>query len=180
MRTNPDRLQTGLNAITETTLRFIEALKRTSISGINFVVEHAHYDVLSAEEYQTFGLPYDRKLLDTLPSRWWLNVLNIRGKAPMFRFIDHYPVSVVNWEDYEEEPDLARGKSLVRGAVCGGLSARDHVHYGTPASIRDAARKAISQVNARRFILSTGLPLLVSSPLSNLRAVSEVAKQAGA
>jgi uroporphyrinogen decarboxylase len=179
MRTYPDRVHTGLNVITESTLRFIETLTRsTSIAGIYYAVQHASYDVMSEEEYKIFGLPYDRKILDAMPNKWWFNMLHFHGQAPMFKFVDHFKVQAVNWHDRETEPDLAKGKSLFVGAVCGGLSNQEHVHYGTPATIRDVAREAMSQTNRRRFILSTGCVTMITSPLSNVRAVREVVESA--
>jgi uroporphyrinogen-III decarboxylase len=71
------------------------------------------------------------------------------------------------------------GKSMFDGVVCGGLSRWQHVHYGTPTTVRDQARQAISQVNGRRFILSTGCVTMISSPLSNIHAVREVVESAG-
>ena len=60
-----------------------------------------------------------------------------------------------------------------RSAVCGGLAQWDHVHQSTPTAIREAARAAIHETNGRRLILSTGCNTLITSPLSNLRAVRE-------
>lgn len=175
IRTYPDRVHTGLNVLTESTLRFIEALKRSAnIDGIFYAVQHASYDVLSEEEYKVFGLPYDRKVLDAIPDKWRFNMLHFHGLAPMFKFVDQFRVQAINWHDRETEPDLAKGKSLFIGAVCGGLSQWEHVHYGTPTSIRDAAREAMIQTNRRRFILAAGCVTMITSPLSNVRAVREV------
>lgn len=175
MRTAPDRVHTGLNVITESTLRFIDVLKRnTSIAGIFYAIQHASYDLISEDEYRAFGLPYDRKILDALPDRWWFNLMHFHGQSPMFRLVDQFRVQALNWHDRETEPDLAKGKSQFVGAVCGGLSNWEHVHYGTPTAIRDVARDAMTQTNRRRFILSTGCVTMITSPLSNIRAVREV------
>jgi uroporphyrinogen decarboxylase len=179
LRTQPDRLHTGLNTITESTLRLIDALKRTSIAGIFYAIQHASYDVMSEDEYQAFGVPYDRKILETVPDKWWLNMVHLHGDAPMFLLASSYPVQAINWHDQETEPDLAHGKSMFNGAVCGGLSRWQHVHYGTPTTVRDQARQAINQVNGRRFILSTGCVTMITSPLSNIRAVREVVETVG-
>lgn len=179
LRTNPDRVHTGLNIITETTLRFIDALKRTQIAGIFYAVQHASYDILSEDEYKVFGMPYDHKILDALADRWWFNMLHIHGSSPMFRLLSDYRVQAVNWHDRETEPDLARGKSMITGAVCGGLSAWEHVHQATPAAVRETARAAIQQTNGRRFILSTGCVTMITSPLSNIRAVRQVVENSG-
>jgi uroporphyrinogen decarboxylase len=179
LRTNPDRLHTGLNTLTESTLRFIDELRRTPVAGIYFVVQHANYDMMSAEEYASFGLPYDRKIMDSLPGHWWFNMLHLHGQAPMFPLVDQFNVQAVNWHSHESEPDLALGRSQIIGAACGGLSPWEHLHDGTPGMIREAAREAIQITNARRFILSCGCETLISSPQSNIRAVREAVESVG-
>lgn len=174
MRTRPERLHTGLNILTESTMRYIDALRRAPISGIFYAVQHASYDVMSEDEYRAFGLPYDRKILDTLPDKWWFNLMHLHGSAPMFKLMSDMPVQAINWHDRDTEPDLAQGKSQFGGAVCGGLSRWQHLHNGTPSSIREAARDAIHQTGGRRFILSTGCVIMVTTPISNIRAVRAV------
>ncbi len=173
IRTSPDRVQTGLNAITETTLRFLDAIKRFPVSGIYYGSSEASYDVLTEEEYRIFGLPYDRKILEALQDKWWLNVLHLNGEAPMFRLCSQLPVQVVNWRDQDTEPDLAQAKLQFNNAVCGGLSHTQNMHYGTPGSIREQIRSAMAQANNRRLILSTGSALMATTPLSNIRAVQD-------
>jgi uroporphyrinogen decarboxylase len=179
LRTQSDRLHTGLNAITETTLRFIDALKRTSVSGIFYAIQHASHAMISEQEYKVFGEPYDRKILEAIPDKWWLNVLHLHGEAPMYTLVSNYPVQVINWHDQETEPDLSQGKVLFNGAVCGGLSRWQHLHYGTPTTVREQARQAMIQVNGRRLILSTGCVTMITTPLSNIRAVRESVEIAG-
>lgn len=174
LRTAPERVHTGLNTIVESTLRFIEELQRLHIDGIFYAVQHGSYAVLSEDEYRTFGRPYDLRILEALNGDWWFNMLHLHGDAPMFDLFTDYPVQAINWHDRETKPDLATGKSKFAGAVCGGLSRWDPVHNGTPAQVRDQARDAIAQTNGRRFILSTGCVTMITSPLSNIRAVREV------
>ena len=157
----------------DSTLRFIESLKRLPIAGIYFVIEHASYATLSEDEYKAFSLPYDRKILEILPAKWWLNVTHLHGDLPMFKFAHELKAQVINWHDQKSEPTLAQGKTLFDGAICGGLAQWDHVHQGTPTAIREAARAAIHETNGRRLILSTGGNALITSPLSNIRAVRE-------
>ncbi len=173
MRTQPDRVHSGLSILTDSTLRFIEALKRLPVAGIFYAIQHANYATLSEDEYRVFGLPYDRKILDTLPAKWWLNVLHLHGELPMFKFAHELKAQVVNWHDQKSEPTLAQGKTLVEGAVCGGLAQWDHIHQAAPTTIREAARAAIHETNGRRLILGAGCAIPITSPLSNLRAVRE-------
>ncbi|MBC7870033.1 MAG: hypothetical protein H7Y09_04280 [Chitinophagaceae bacterium] len=178
LRTHPDRLRTGLNVLTESTLRFIEALKQTDIAGIVYCIEHACFDVLSETEYAAFGLPYDQKILDSLPPRWWFNMLHLRGDTPMFGLASTYPVQAINWNDSKDRPDLVKAKALFSGTLCGGLSHLS-MERGTPTAIRDAARTAITKMDNRRLILSSGDTLPAMTPLSNLRAAREIVEIAG-
>ena len=179
LRIHPDRVHTGLNTLTESTLRFINELRSLPIAGIFFAIQHASYDILSQAEYDAFGWPYDRKILDALPTNWWFNMVHFHGTTPMFHIANQLLVQAVNWHDRETEPDLALGRSQITGAACGGLSQWEHVHNGTPTTIRDAFRSAVNMTNSRRFILSTGCVTMITSPLSNLRAVRAVVNEPG-
>lgn len=174
MRTAPDRLKTGLNTVTESTVRFLDAMRRSGVSGIFYAVQHASYAVMSQSEYAEFGRPYDLQILQAIQPDWWLNVMHLHGSTPMFDLVADYPVQVINWHDRETVPDLASGKLKFGGAVSGGLGRWDPMHNGTPVEVRTEARQAIEQTNHRRLILSTGCVLMVTTPTSNIRAAREV------
>lgn len=178
MRLAPDRVHTGLNTITESTLRFIEELQRTGISGIYYAAQLANYSHMTEEEYRTFGRPYDLRILEALTGKWWFNMLHIHGdETPMFDVFSDYPVQAINWHDRDAGPDLASGKTRFSGAVCGGLSHWQPVHHGTPTEIREQARDAMQQTGSRRLILATGCVLMITTPWSNIRMVRDVVDQ---
>jgi uroporphyrinogen decarboxylase len=179
IRTQQDRVRSGLNILTENMLRLLETIRKFALAGVCLVASSASYNLLSEEEYRAFGLPYDRKIIDTIPQRCWLNLLRLGGDAPMFRLMSALPVHAVQWRDRETEPDLSLGKSLITGAVCAGLSAERDIYLGTPTTVRDAGRDALNRVNSRRLILSTGSPVYPATPLSNLRAVREAVELVG-
>jgi uroporphyrinogen decarboxylase len=174
MRTAPDRLKTGLSTITDSTLRLIDAIRRSGVSGIFYAIQHASYAVMGEDEYREFGRPYDLQILEALPDDWWLNVLHLHGNVPMFDLVADYPIQVINWHDRESEPNLAAGKLKFKGAVSGGIGRWDPMHNGTPVEVRAQARQAIEQTNNRRFILSTGCVIMTTTPTSNIRAAREV------
>lgn len=174
LRTAPDRVKTGLNTITESTLRFVDAIRRSGVAGIFYAIQHASYAVMSEAEYLEFGRPYDLRVLEALPDDWWFNMLHLHGAAPMFDAVADYPVQAINWHDRETEPNLAAGKLKFGGAVCGGLGRWDPMHNGTPSDVRAQARQAMEQTNSRRFILSTGCVIMTTTPTSNIRAVREL------
>ncbi|HEX3051010.1 MAG TPA: uroporphyrinogen decarboxylase family protein [Aggregatilineaceae bacterium] len=174
MRTAPDRVRTGLNTITDSTLRFMDAIRRSGVSGIFYAVQHASHSIMTEAEYQEFGRPYDLRILEAIPDTWWLNMMHLHGKLPMFDLVADYPVQVINWHDRETSPDLSEGKLKFKGAVSGGIGRWDPMHSGTPVEVRSQARQAIEQTNGRRFILSTGCVIMTTTPQSNIRAAREV------
>lgn len=174
LRENPVAVSAGLETITTTTVRFIEAARRRGIAGIFLAVQHASYELLSVQEYAAFGVPFDRRLLAAAEGLW-LNVLHLHGNRVMFDLLADYPVQVVNWHDRETPPALAEGQARVRGAVLGGLRQWETMLRGTPDDVRREAADAIEQTGGRRFILGTGCVTPITAPWANVRAAREAA-----
>lgn len=176
LRQAPEALHAGLETITETTVRFIEAARRRGIAGIFLAVQHASYEILSEAEYESFGVPYDRRLLEAADGLW-LNVLHLHGERVMFERLAGYPVHVVNWHDRETPPSLREGQAQVRGAVLGGLRQWETMLRGCPDDVRREAREAMVQTGLRRFILGTGCVTPITTPWANIRAAREAVEQ---
>lgn len=175
MRTHPDRLRTGLNLLTESTLRFIEALWRIpSIAGIFLVTEFANYETMSETEYASFAMPYNMKILESLPERWWFNVVQIQGSSPMIDLFRDLPTHVLNWDTRSGHPNLARVGGQLSQTVCGGLSDWKDLHQGTPSSIQDAVRQAFQETRGSKFILSNSGAGYITMPIANIRAVRSI------
>jgi len=172
LRQYPDALRAGLETITVTTARFIEAASARGIAGVFFAVQHASYEILTEAEYKEFGVRYDRPLLEAAGDLW-LNVLHLHGNGVMFDLLADYPVQVVNWHDRETPPTLAEGQGRIKGAVAGGLRQWETMLRGTPDDVRREAADAIAQTGGRRFILGTGCVTPITAPWANLRAARQ-------
>ncbi len=168
MRRYPDAVQAGLRIITESTLRFIEAIQTCQISGIFYAVQHAQYGLLSEAEYNTFGRAYDLQLLEA-SQNMWLRMLHLHGLDVMFDLVASYPVNIINWHDRETFPSLGLGKSRFPGAVCGGVRIETLV-LGTPEQVRSEASESLQATEGQRFILGTGCVTPTHAPLGNLLA----------
>jgi uroporphyrinogen decarboxylase len=173
LREDPEAVQAGLETITETTVRFIEAARKRGISGIFLAVQHASYALLNEAEYEAFGVGSDRRLLQAADGLW-LNVLHLHGTRVMFDLLAGYPVQVVNWHDRETPPTLGEGQARVKGAVLGGLRQWETMVRGTPEQVVAEARDALEQTGGQRFILGTGCVTPVNAPWANIRAAREV------
>jgi uroporphyrinogen decarboxylase len=179
MRTAPDLVRAGLETITATTLRFIEACKPTGIAGIYYAVQMANWGQVSEAEYRAFGEPYDRRILAAVGDLWF-NLLHLHGPNGMFDLIAGYPAHALNWHDRESGPSLADGAKRFPGAVCGGLEHWDDILRGDPQLIRGLIADAVQQTGGRRLIVASGCVAPVNAPLSNLRAVRTAVAPSGA
>jgi uroporphyrinogen decarboxylase len=181
-RQHPEALKAGLETITQTTLRFVEACQATtSMDGIFYALQFASPRVFSRTEYAEFGEPYDRRIMHAAGDLW-LNVVHLHGEDVMFDLAASLDAAVVNWHDTETPPTLAEGQRQVAagglGAVCGGLRQWETMVRGTPAQVRAEAQRALEATGGRRFILGTGCVTPIVAPRANLRAARAVVEAA--
>ncbi|NHZ71549.1 MAG: uroporphyrinogen decarboxylase, partial [Aquificales bacterium] len=172
MRSHPDLFKKGLEVMTESTLRFIEAAKETGISGIFYAVQHARYPLLSREEFVENGRYYDLQILEAV-SDLWCNMTHVHSTDVMFDLTADYPVQFVNWHDRETSISLEAGLAQISGAASGGI---DHwtLHQEDPTQTLAEANDAILQTNGRRLLLGTGCVSMVTTPTRNIRALREM------
>jgi len=173
LRRYPDALHAGLEILTETTIRFLQACKPSGIAGIFYAVQHAQYGTLSVDEYNTFGRPYDLRILEAAQDLW-LNMLHLHGEQVMFAGLADYPVQVINWHDRQTPPDLPAGQQIFPGVVCGGLRQWETMVLGTPEAVRQEAADALQATGGRRFILGTGCVLPTTAPYGNIVAARSI------
>ena len=180
MRVRTDRLRSGLNQLTENTLRFLEALSaQRGVAGIFMVTGFASHDILSEGEYRDIALPHLVRVLSALPAHWWLNIVQVAGASPMLNLTSELPVQAFNWDTRAGAVKLSQVNGLYSGATCGGLHDDEDLLRGTPSLLHSVIRDALEQTDSRRLILSGSGDGYVTTPISNVRAVRSVVEGAG-
>ncbi|MEN6394153.1 MAG: uroporphyrinogen decarboxylase family protein [Anaerolineaceae bacterium] len=169
LRRYPEAVKKGLQTISESIRRFIEAAIPTGIAGIFYAVQCAQYGLLSENEYMEFGCPFDLIALEPA-SPLFLNMLHLHGEEVMFDLFGDYPISVINWHDRDTSPNLAEGQQRYKGVVCGGLQRERTMVLSNPEMVMAEARDAIAKTQGKRFILGTGCVLPVTTPRANILA----------
>ncbi len=168
IRKYPEAVLKGLDTIAKTTAKFVEAVCEIGVDGIFYAVQHAQSELLSLEEYKTFGIPFDHKVLEATDDLW-CNMLHLHGKDIYFSLLRMYNFQIVNWHDRETYPSLAEAQSLFRGTLCGGLR-QDTLVFEDQAKVRQEAEDAIKQTKSCRFILGTGCVVPVIASHGNIMA----------
>ena len=168
LREHPEAVLKGLETIAKTTTKFIEAVCEVGVDGVFYAMQHAQAEMLTLDEYKTFGLPFDQQVLKPT-NDLWCNMLHLHGKEVYFSLLRLLNFQIVNWHDRETVPSLAEAQSLFRGALCGGLR-QDTLVFENQAAVKEEAADAIMQTKSQRFILGTGCVAPVTASHGNLIA----------
>ena len=172
LRQAPEAVIKGLEIIAETTRRFVEAALETGIDGIFYAIQHAQAGLLSLEEYQTFGLPHDRMVMEPA-SGLWCNMLHLHGLNIHFDLVHDLSFPIVNWHDRETSPSLQEARGFAGSpTLCGGINQKT-ILFGDSSDVRKEAADAIARTGGRRFILGTGCVTPVIAPHGNLLAARQ-------
>jgi uroporphyrinogen decarboxylase len=171
LRLYPEAVMRGLKTIAISTERFIEAALKTGIDGIFYAIQHAQANLLTREEYETFGLPYDKQIMEPAETSW-CNLLHLHGKDIYFDCVKQLKFHIVNWHDRETYPSLTEAQSIFSGVTCGGVR-QDSLVFGNQDQVRKEAQDALQQTKGQRFILGTGCVVPIIASHGNIMATRQ-------
>jgi uroporphyrinogen decarboxylase len=152
-----------------------EALKRGA-AGIFLSLGAASDDVMTAEEYKTWGRPFDLKILEAVSGANF-NVLHIHGRRIHLDSVLDYPVSALNWSHFATEPSLSDGKKRSGKTVLGGIDEAIASHVSAP-EISEQVKNAIREVGTRGLIVTPGCSVATDTRERSLRAVKASVERA--
>jgi uroporphyrinogen decarboxylase len=173
----PDAVRAALEAITETTARHMRAALEAGADGVFFATQAATPEALSAEEHETWDLPYARRALDAVREGSALTVLHVHGRDVYFDAVAGLPSHAINWHDRLAAPTLAEGKRRRSGAVIGGLAEGSTLRRGPTAAIVEQVRDAVRQTDGVGVVIGPGCVLPLDMPDAHLTAVVETARR---
>ncbi|HUN67313.1 MAG TPA: uroporphyrinogen decarboxylase family protein, partial [Burkholderiales bacterium] len=172
----PDALEAGLRAITDTTVAFALSALEAGAHGMFFATQLATTDLLSVAEYQRFGVRFDLEVFKSLKEKTRVNMLHVHGENIMFDVLAGYPAEMINWHDRLTAPALKDALGRFKGAVVGGVEERGLLVSGAEAAVRAQVRDAIAQTGGRRLMVGPGCVAAIAAPEQNIRAVIEEAR----
>lgn len=171
LRSEPQRVLRALQALVETSARFVRAALAEGCDGVFLSTRFASYELMNEDEYRQFGRPGDTAVLAAASEGGWFNVLHLHGQHPMFIPLSDYRVQAVNWHDRTAWPGLAEAGKLVPHAVMGGIEQFKTLHLGSTQEVQAQVRDAIEQMRGQRLIVTTGCTYPLGVPHSNLLAM---------
>ena len=175
IRNDPKSVKVGLETITKSINRFLQACAKLNIDGIFFAVQHASSDLLSKEEFIEFGKSFDERLFPNFQD-FWVNILHIHGKNIYFDSVSDYPLDIINWHDRNTYPDLKTAANLTSKTFCGGLNRITTMVRGNEIVIKREIDDAVAQTAKRNLILGTGCVLPIITPYGNIKYALDYAR----
>jgi len=170
LRAHPAEVHRGLEAITRTEERFVAACMDIGAAGVFFATQMAQMSVMTKDEYEGFGRPYDVRVLAAAgPDH--VSVVHVHGIQTYFSLFANYPAPLVNWHDRRASPGLHDAQALMPGrAVMGGLDERGILLLGPASLIARDVHATLQRTGSRRHLLAPGCVLPLDIPAGHLMA----------
>jgi uroporphyrinogen decarboxylase len=180
LRERPDLVHPALEAVTETFIRFSQAVLRTGASGLFFATTSwGTYDYLTDEEYYQLARPYDLKLLKAVPEAEF-HLLHVCKDRNMLRSLSDYPVDAFNWDVHGEgNLSLRGGRDITGKGVVGGIDHRILLQEGVEKQVIEEVKVQVHEMGTTGWMLGTGCTYHPRVPDINLMALREAVSGVG-
>ncbi|MEN3332932.1 MAG: uroporphyrinogen decarboxylase [Blastocatellia bacterium] len=172
---HPEALLAAMAAIAMSLANYARAAIERGAAGIFLSLGAATDEVMSEEEYKTWGRPFDLQILDAVRAAPF-NVLHIHGRQLHFDALLDYPVSAINWSHRLTPPSLAEGRRRSGKTVMGGIDETTAAHFA-PSEIARQITDSIQEVGARGLIITPGCSVPTDTPVRTLQAIKTAVEQ---
>jgi len=137
-------------------------------------------DVCSPAMFNRFARPYEERLVRDLSAEGIFVVIHICGDTrPILPALAEYDPCGFEL-DYKTDLVQAKDKVGARHVLFGNLDPSGVIALGSPAEVREAARKLIATWKpGGRFILNSGCAIPPNTPPGNIRALMEAVRDYG-
>lgn len=177
LRQEPKRVHRALKAITDTFAAFVVELRNAGADGLFYATcQWASSDLITWEEYQEFGIPYDLEVIEAC-DEGALNLLHVcdsNNYLSRLAEID-YRCRLCNWDSLDETNlSIADGVELLTPyTLVGGVDQGGWLQHGSPDDVVRRLEQLKADNSSSRLIIGPGCSIPPEVPLDNLRAIRE-------
>lgn len=193
IKTNPKEVHQALEVITETTKNFIKANIELGVHGFFLATQNATSEVLSMEEFEVFGVPYDKKIIETYKDKTYFNVIHIHGSGEIYfeKIANEYDVNCINWHDRTTAPSLKEARAITDKCLLGGIKEAPYfegkvLRYASFLADHSAddiikhVKEAVDQVDGRGLMVGPGCVVDPKTSEESILALRKAVDQLGA
>ncbi len=167
-----------LEICTDAVIKFARACGQAGCHALTFGDSTA--GLLNVKLFEQFAYPFEKQVIDALSDLDMPVFLHICGDTS--HIIDLMAATGAPALEIDYQNDIAFYREKTGGQIClqGNIEPSGMLFQGTAEEVRDACRRAIEQGKpGSRFILSSGCEVPRDTPVENLRAMVEAAKEFG-
>lgn len=173
---HPDAGHAALDAITQSLVGYIGALKDLRVDGLFYSINGAvrpDKGGLTDAQFAEFVAPYDARVLAA--AEGLTRVAHVHGFDLMFERCAAYPVEVFSWSHLRSAPSLAEARSLTGAALMGGMDETAVARQSVVELEADIQRSA-AEAGGRRFIVAPGCTFPPDTPSRMFHAAVAAAR----
>jgi len=177
LRHHPDKVEPALAAIAATFALFAVELRNAGADGLFYATTHwASADMVTWEEYQRFGVPYDLKVIEAIDDEA-TNLLHVCASHNYLEELSRidYRSHLFNW-DSSDPTNLPLDKAydrLPHHTLVGGVDQTGWLKLGNPEEIGHQIDRLEGEHDSSRLIIGPGCSMPPEVPMDNLRAIRE-------
>lgn len=177
LRSDPAAVEPALAAIAETFAAFTNDLRNAGADGIFYATTHwATSDMLTWEEYERFGIPYDLKVIEASETDA-INLMHVCESNNYLKQLTNidYRCQLANWDScdptnipLDKAPDQVKNMTLV-----GGVDQNGWLLHSNPEEVVYQIDRIKSDFDSARLIIGPGCSIPPEIPMENLKAIRE-------
>jgi uroporphyrinogen decarboxylase len=166
-----------LTYCTNVTIEFSRLLQEAGITAYLFCDPVASGDLISAEIFEEFSLPFINDVFNHFSGSDEKTALhicgNIEDRLDLFRGMECDAISI------DSHVDLAFARRMLsdRFTIIGNVSALETLYMSSPDKVRVEARKCIEEMGGKGLVLASGCDITVGTPVQNLRTLTLTPKE---
>ncbi len=180
LRTDPDAVKPGMEAITDSLLIFVRECIKLGVDGFYHSTQGGEAGRFSRETFENYIKPYDLTLMNEINERCPFNILHVcdyvSGYEDFAPFVD-YPGHIVNCSLTLENGGsitMQQAADLFKRPYMGGLERKGVIATGTPGQIRQEVETLLPAA-PDRFVLAADCTVPSETPWDNLKAAIDTA-----
>lgn len=177
LQKEPERVLRALRVITDTFKKYVTELRNAGADGIFLATTSwASKTVLTWEEYQRLGIPFDLELAHAAGNDA-LNLFHVCGTDTFLAKLleQPYPCQLINWDSSEPTNlPIDRAESLMNKRVAvGGMDHRGWFLHSEPDEIQYQVDRLKERFSSKRLIFGPGCTIAPETKMENLIALRE-------
>jgi len=175
---DPDKVHQALKNIAYSLSDYAKNAIESGADGFFYaVLGLARTGLLSSEEYETYGKPYDKIVLESIRNSY--SILHTCGPSSNPDYFTDYPIQALHWADRTKgNPNIKPNDNWLNGKVpMGGVNELLFTELDNKREIFNQSQEILNKMKNTPFILAPGCGLPIGTKTENLNIFRDSVNQ---